>query len=102
MLAIWARDHRAFAAHRKEKFAQRRLDALTPYGEWAIPGYVVDCESGGDWGAVNPSSGARGPYQLLPSTYYGVCVTCDWSEEDQHRAAAAVWARSGGSEWVCA
>ncbi len=27
------------------------------------------CESGGDYGAVNPSSGAGGAYQILPSTW---------------------------------
>jgi hypothetical protein len=81
---------------------QDKLADLTPYGEWAIPEYVVMCESGGDWGAVNPSSGARGPYQMLPSTYAGVCETCGWERRDQHLAAGRVWARSGGSEWVCA
>ena len=27
------------------------------------------CESGGNWDAVNPSSGAGGAYQILPSTW---------------------------------
>ena len=27
------------------------------------------CESGGNFGAVNPSSGAGGAYQILPSTW---------------------------------
>ena len=27
------------------------------------------CESGGNYGAVNPSSGAGGAYQILPSTW---------------------------------
>lgn len=96
---IWRSDRRAYQAHRGYML---ELEALTPYGPWAIPEYVVMCESHGDWGAVNPTSGAAGAYQLLPSTYYGVCVTCDWSHLDQHRAARAVWDRSDGSEWVCA
>lgn len=80
---------------------------MTPYAgpngtRWAIPWYVVACESGGDWGAYNASSGATGPYQMLPSTYAGVCETCDWSKPDQHLAASRVWARSGGGEWSCA
>lgn len=86
---------------------QRQVASLTPYPgpngtHWAIPWYVVDCESGGDWGAYNASSSATGPYQMLPSTYAGVCETCDWGHNDQHLAASRVWARSGGSEWSCA
>lgn len=92
----------------KAALEQRQLAAsVTPYPgpngtHWAIPWYVVDCESHGDWGAYNASSGATGPYQMLPSTYGGVCDTCDWSQPDQHLAASRVWARSGGGEWSCA
>ena len=39
------------------------------FGDWAIPESIVMCESGGNWGAVNPSSGAGGAYQILPSTW---------------------------------
>ena len=95
----WREAKKDYFRHRRY---MRELEALTPYGPWAIPEYVVMCESGGDWSAVNPSSGAAGAYQLLPSTYYGVCRSCNWSHLDQHRAARAVWERSGGSEWVCA
>lgn len=107
----WREAKRAFREHRHE--VQERI-ALAPYpfGEptlarVAIPPYVVRCETRGyygasRWTAVNASSGARGPYQLLPSTYYGVCSSCDWSHLDQDRAARAVWDRSGGSEWACA
>src|SRR5262249_35173370 len=38
-------------------------------GPYSIPTYIVMCESGGDYGAVNPSSGAGGAYQILPSTW---------------------------------
>ena len=30
------------------------------------------CESGGNYGALNPSSGAGGAYQMLPETYKGL------------------------------
>ena len=63
---------------------------------------MVACESNYNWGAVNPSSGAFSVYQFLPSTYAGVCRACDRSRLDLHYAAGVVWARSGGSEWVCA
>lgn len=86
---------------------QRAVAAITPYdcgvhGYFAIPCYVVECESHFDWNAVNPSSGAFSAYQFLPSTYSGVCETCDRSRPDLHLAASRVWARSGGSEWACA
>ncbi|MBV9748259.1 MAG: transglycosylase family protein, partial [Acetobacteraceae bacterium] len=38
-------------------------------GGYSIPGYIVQCESGGNWHAVNPSSGAGGAYQIMPSTW---------------------------------
>ena len=39
------------------------------FGDWAIPESIVMCESGGNFDAVNPSSGAGGAYQILPSTW---------------------------------
>ena len=91
---------------RKQRRAEERR-ALAPYkcgshGRFAIPCYVVECESGYDWGAVNPSSGAFTAYQFLPSTYRGACRECNYRRTDFHYAAGVVWARSGGSEWVCA
>ena len=75
-------------------------------GEWAIPEAIVMCESGGDYGAVNPSSGAGGAYQILPSTWelYGGEGNNpeDASRSEQDRIAAEIWADSGGGAWVCA
>lgn len=98
-------EYRAKLVARFEEYAELRR--ITPYdcgshGFFAIPCYVVDCESGFDWGAVNSSSGAFSAYQFLPSTYAGVCERCDRSRADLHLAASRVWARSGGSEWACA
>ena len=39
---------------------------------FAIPKDIVMCESGGNYGALNPSSGAGGAYQMLPETYKGL------------------------------
>jgi hypothetical protein len=75
------------------------------FGDWAIPESIVMCESGGDWGAVNPSSGAGGAYQILPSTwelYGGEGNPEDASPAEQSAIAAEIWADSGGSAWVCA
>ncbi len=74
-------------------------------GDWAIPEGIVMCESGGNFGAVNPSSGAGGAYQILPSTwrlYGGQGLPQNASPGEQHRIAAQIWADSGSAAWVCA
>jgi septal ring factor EnvC (AmiA/AmiB activator) len=75
------------------------------FGDWAIPESIVMCESGGNWGAVNPSSGAGGAYQILPSTwdlYGGDGDPEDASPGEQSDVASQIWADSGSSAWVCA
>lgn len=85
----------------------RALRLVAPYAGggtwWAIPYYIVYCESGtsGLWAAANPS-GAVGPYQLLG---WGAPYPADtWPEKmANHRIAADVWAGgAGASNWVCA
>jgi len=74
-------------------------------GPYTIPTYIVICESGGNYGAVNPGSGAGGAYQILPSTwalYGGQGAPQDAPKAEQDRIAAEIWADSGGSAWVCA
>lgn len=74
-------------------------------GPYSIPTYIVMCESGGNYGAVNPGSGAGGAYQILPSTwalYGGQGAPQDAPKEEQDRIAGEIWADSGGSAWVCA
>jgi hypothetical protein len=86
----------------KAELAYRQeVDALTPYGKWAIPEYIVMCESGGSWSAANPS-GAIGPYQLLnKGAVWPVVTKADKLEH--HRIASDLWAGgAGASHWVCA
>jgi septal ring factor EnvC (AmiA/AmiB activator) len=74
-------------------------------GPYSIPTYIVMCESGGNYGAVNPGSGAGGAYQILPSTwdlYGGQGAPQDAPKAEQDRIAAEIWADSGGGAWVCA
>jgi len=74
-------------------------------GPYSIPTYIVMCESGGNYSALNPSSGAGGAYQILPSTwalYGGKGAPQDAPKAEQDRIAAEIWADSGGSAWVCA
>ncbi len=74
-------------------------------GPYSIPTYIVMCESGGNYSAVNPSSGAGGAYQILPSTwamYGGEGNPEDAPKAEQDEIAAQIWADSGGGAWVCA
>jgi len=67
---------------------------------WAIPWYIVACESHGRWDAWN-RSGAIGPYQLLghgapwPANTPG-------RRRAHHRIARQLWLRYGSRPWVCA
>ena len=74
-------------------------------GDYVIPSAIVMCESGGNYGAVNPSSGAGGAYQIMPSTwelYGGEGAPQDASPAEQDAIAAQIWADSGSAAWVCA
>ncbi len=85
--------------------AEAEVASWSGFGEWAIPEAIVMCESGGNFSALNPSSGAGGAYQILPSTwelYGGKGLPHEASPAEQHRIAALIWADSGPSAWVCA
>lgn len=71
---------------------------------YTIPSSIVQCESGGNWSAVNPSSGAGGAYQILPSTwqaYGGTGTPQNASPAEQSTIAAKIWATQGPSAWSC-
>lgn len=85
-----------------EQEAQKQVAGW--FGDWAIPAAIVMCESGGNFSALNPSSGAGGAYQILPSTwkaYGGKGLPHQASPAEQHAIAAQIWADSGASAWVC-
>jgi hypothetical protein len=69
------------------------------------PGSIVQRESKGDPNAVNPSSGAAGQYQFLPSTwsgYGGYSRAEDAPESVQDERFDEVWAGgAGSSHWGC-
>jgi hypothetical protein len=98
------------AARAAEARAATEAEAEEEVGRWlggpySIPTYIVMCESGGNYGALNPSSGAGGAYQILPSTwelYGGQGEPQNAPKAEQDRIAAEIWADSGGSAWVCA
>jgi peptidoglycan hydrolase CwlO-like protein len=88
--------------------AQQAASAGTPAylgGPFSIPTYIVMCESGGNYHALNTSSGAGGAYQILPSTwraYGGAGAPQDAPKAEQDRIAAEIWRDSGPSAWACA
>jgi septal ring factor EnvC (AmiA/AmiB activator) len=77
------------------------------FGDFAIPQSIVMCESSGNYGAVNPNSGAGGAYQFLPDTYKGLGgkyaapnLAPKW---EQDRLAAKLWnGGQGAGNWECA
>jgi septal ring factor EnvC (AmiA/AmiB activator) len=93
-----------------EQRAATEAEAEEEVGRWlggpySIPTYIVMCESGGNYSALNPSSGAGGAYQIIPSTweaYGGQGAPHEAPKAEQDRIAAEIWADSGGSAWVCA
>jgi Transglycosylase-like domain len=72
---------------------------------YTIPASIVMCESGGNYSAVNPSSGAGGAYQILPSTwaaYGGSGLPQNAPPAEQDAIAAKIYAAGGPSQWSCA
>ena len=71
-IGTWVKEIQA--ARAAEARAASQAEAEEEVGRWlggpySIPAYIVMCESGGNYSAVNPSSGAGGAYQILPSTW---------------------------------
>lgn len=70
------------------------------------PEYIKQCESGGDYSAVNPTSGAGGAWQFLPSTWRSVGGTGlpqNASPAEQDYRAAILWdGGRGAGHWACA
>jgi hypothetical protein len=92
--------------HREHRRRVRRAreERLTPFGQWAIPAYVVACESRGQNLPPN-SAGASGFYQMLQSTFESVGgrgPAYRASKAEQDRAASRLWAGGAGAgQWDC-
>jgi peptidoglycan hydrolase CwlO-like protein len=103
----WAKDIEAAKVAEAERIsAAEAEDEVERWlgGPYAIPAYIVMCESGGNYGAVNASSGAGGAYQILPSTwelYGGQGEPQNAPKAEQDQIAAEIWADSGTGAWVC-
>lgn len=66
----------------------------------ALPSCTWVPESGGDYNAYNPSSGAYGKYQVIPSTWAAHCSGLDRGPAGQEECAARVYAAQGAGAWV--
>ncbi len=79
--------------------------AFAPLGAgavgWALQ--VAACESGDNPNAVNPSSGAEGLFQFLPSTWRSSPYASSSPFDPVANAEAAAWLyrTSGPGAWVC-
>jgi septal ring factor EnvC (AmiA/AmiB activator) len=106
-IGTWVEEIQAAKAAQAERISAEEAEGEVERwlgGPYAIPAYIVMCESGGNYGAVNPSSGAGGAYQILPSTwqlYGGQGEPQNAPKAEQDRIAAEIWADSGTSAWVC-
>lgn len=106
-IGTWVKEIQAAKAAQAERISAEEAEGEVERwlgGPYAIPAYIVMCESGGNYGAVNPSSGAGGAYQILPSTwelYGGQGEPQNAPKAEQDRIAAEIWSDSGPSAWVC-
>ena len=75
-------------------------------GPYSIPTYIVMCESGGNYRALNRSSMAGGAYQIIPSTWNAYGGKGEYahlaSKAEQDRIAAIIWREDGPGAWSCA
>jgi hypothetical protein len=70
-------------------------------GSGALPYCTWGPESGGDYNAVNPSSGAYGKYQVMPMHWNGgVCTGLGKDPAGQEVCAQRIYETSGAGAWV--
>lgn len=73
-------------------------------GKWSIPSYIVMCESGGNYRALNPS-GAGGAYQIMPGTWRAFggsnVAPQNASPAEQDQIAGRIYRAQGAAPWVC-
>jgi len=106
-IGTWVNEIQAARAAQAERISAAEAEGEVERwlgGPYSIPAYIVMCESGGNYSALNPSSGAGGAYQILPSTwklYGGQGEPQNAPKAEQDRIAAEIWADSGPSAWVC-
>lgn len=111
MSDYWRGAKSDFRDHQEKQYDIRQLRleivAVTPYscgsaGRYAIPCYIVACESGYSWSAYNPS-GAAGVYQIMAEHGRPWPVYSARDKLVHHQIAYSLYSGgSGASNWVCA
>lgn len=119
MQAAWKELRTDYYSARSARLWRNRV---TPYygctslggcHRWAIPAYIVDCESGGRY---HSSSAPNGAYSLLAAPLQGVPTWESWRPgwaagyslpyeapaKAQDEAAHRLWVAYGSSPWECA
>jgi len=79
------------------------VSSASASGVGNLPTCTWQPESGGDWNAVNPSSGAGGRYQIMPSTwaaYGGAGLPQNASPAEQSAVAERIMQAQGASAWA--
>lgn len=82
--------------------ASASQSSSTGSGAGNLPACTWQPESGGDWNAVNSSSGAGGRYQIMPGTwaaYGGTGSPQDASPAEQTAVAERIMQSQGPSAW---
>jgi len=102
--AAAARAAAAAAAQAAQQQAAQQASASTASaGGSPLPACTWQPESGGNPQAVNPTTGAGGYYQIMPSTwaaYGGTGAPQDAPLSEQTAIAEKIWANQGPSAWV--
>lgn len=97
----WRKRERAFFAYRRKQLSDWCAPNPHPDGEgcWVIPASCVRAESGESWAAHNPTSPARGAYQLLG---HGEPWPVDSREDalEHHAIAEGLYGDGGLGPWV--
>jgi septal ring factor EnvC (AmiA/AmiB activator) len=90
----------------RQEAAEELGDGAYLGGPYSIPTYIVMCESGGNYRALNESSMAGGAYQIIPSTWQAYGGQGQYahlaSKAEQDRVAAIIWREDGPGAWSCA
>lgn len=68
-------------------------------GASPVPTWITNRESGGSYTAVNPSSGAYGKYQIIPSTWAATCGDLGHDPAGQDQCAARLVESQGLAPW---
>ena len=92
---------------RKLERRQRHQEALEMASGWAIPWYIVYCESKGiNRPVIEGAPRGKGFYQIEPGTWdaYGGSPPNEAAahpKAEQDRVARRIWNEAGASQWEC-